>query len=64
MSNLADLPRFEDTTFTPTEQAKIRMLSHELSITHPNLPQAFVQLLAQVGAVCTEAELAEMEKNL
>lgn len=64
MSTLSDLPRFEDTTFTPDEQAKIRLLSHELCITHPNLPQAFVQLLAQVGAVTPENELEAMLANL
>jgi hypothetical protein len=54
------LQRYEDRTFTPAQKAKIRLIEHELSITHPTLPPSFAALIAQVGAVCTEEEMAAM----
>jgi hypothetical protein len=58
------LQRYQDQTFTPTEQAKIRVIAHELRITHPTLPESFVTLIAQVGAISTDEELAAMLENM
>jgi hypothetical protein len=54
------IPRYEDTTFTPEEQAVIRSVTAELQKTHPSLNATFVRMLAQAAAVCSEAELDAM----
>eukprot|EP00962_Isochrysis_galbana_P034171 scaffold11536_cov107-Isochrysis_galbana.AAC.5 len=61
---MESIPRYTDTTLTPAQRAKVKLLTHELNITHPHLPGSFIDQLALLGALCTEHEIQEMlDKN-
>jgi hypothetical protein len=52
-----EIPRYKDETFTPDELAQIRLTTAQLKVTHPHLPESFIDLLAKVAAISTDEEL-------
>jgi hypothetical protein len=58
------LPRFVDTSLTAEQKAKVKLLTHGLKITHPQLPETWIDQLALLGTLLSEEQLADMLANL
>jgi hypothetical protein len=58
------IPRFNDTSLTPEQKAKVKLLTHELEITHPQLPRTWIDQLALLGTILSEEQLSEMLAKL
>jgi hypothetical protein len=53
-----------DTSLTTEQKAKVKLLTHELKITHPQLLKTWVGQLALLGTLLSEEQLSEMLAKL
>jgi hypothetical protein len=61
---MQNLPRFNDTSLTAEQKAKVKLLTHELKITQPQLPETWIDQLALLGTLLSEEQLSEMLSKL